>query len=174
MGYLRILGGSKEAAKELKLFGLRDFLTERFRGLWDGVYAENLHLAKRRFVAGAFLTILSSSGYYGAYVFVLWTARYAGELRLGSTVFLTGSILQDIEQHPEHIRHARKHRRPGAISYGPACFFQHEADRAFREPNALPVAAPHSIRFEFRNVSFWYPGTDRRILDRLNLKIGTG
>ena len=30
MDYLRILGGSKEAAKELKLFGLRDFLAERF------------------------------------------------------------------------------------------------------------------------------------------------
>jgi ATP-binding cassette subfamily B protein len=45
MDYLRILGGSKEAAKELKLFGLRDFLAKRFRALWDGVYEENLHLA---------------------------------------------------------------------------------------------------------------------------------
>ncbi len=33
LDYLRILGGSKEAAKELKLFGLSNFLTERFTRL---------------------------------------------------------------------------------------------------------------------------------------------
>ena len=33
LDYLRILGGSKEAAKELKLFGLKDFLTGRFKRL---------------------------------------------------------------------------------------------------------------------------------------------
>ena len=35
LDYLRILGGSKEAAKELKLFGLQDFLTSRFKKLSD-------------------------------------------------------------------------------------------------------------------------------------------
>ena len=33
LDYLRILGGSKEAAKELKLFGLKDFLAGKFRKL---------------------------------------------------------------------------------------------------------------------------------------------
>ena len=37
LDYLRILGGSKEAAKELKLFGLKDFLRDRFTRYvgWD-------------------------------------------------------------------------------------------------------------------------------------------
>ena len=35
LDYLRMLGGSKEAAKELKLFGLSDFLTDRFTRLSD-------------------------------------------------------------------------------------------------------------------------------------------
>ena len=35
LDYLRLLGGSKEAAKELKLFGLSKFLTERFTRLSD-------------------------------------------------------------------------------------------------------------------------------------------
>jgi ATP-binding cassette subfamily B protein len=41
-------------------------------------------------------------------------------------------------------------------------------------PNALPV--PRSIRrgFEFRNVSFAYPGTERRVLKNFNFSIGPG
>ena len=38
LDYLRVLGGSKEAAKELKLFGLRGFLRERFTKLSDEIY----------------------------------------------------------------------------------------------------------------------------------------
>ena len=35
LDYLRQLGGSKEAAKELKLFGLSDFLTDRFTSTFE-------------------------------------------------------------------------------------------------------------------------------------------
>ena len=48
MDYLRVLGGSKEAAKELKLFGLSDFIAGRFRAFWDGIYNENVGLARHR------------------------------------------------------------------------------------------------------------------------------
>src|SRR5215467_14174723 len=48
MDYLRILGGSKEAAKELKLFGLRNFLTERFARLSNQIYDENVALSRRK------------------------------------------------------------------------------------------------------------------------------
>src|SRR5512141_3074061 len=51
LDYLRILGGSKEAAKELKLFGLRNFLRERFARLSDQIYGENVALSRRRLVA---------------------------------------------------------------------------------------------------------------------------
>ena len=53
LDYLRLLGGSKEAAKELKLFGLSKFLTERFTRLSDQVYEENVALSKRKLMAGA-------------------------------------------------------------------------------------------------------------------------
>src|SRR5581483_12484028 len=37
LDYLRQVGGSKEAAKELKLFGLSGFLTDRFTQLSNGI-----------------------------------------------------------------------------------------------------------------------------------------
>ena len=52
--YFRVLGGSKESAKELRLFGLGSFLVDRYRALSVGVYNQTFALARRRlFVATA-------------------------------------------------------------------------------------------------------------------------
>src|SRR5580692_1673199 len=72
LDYLRILGGSREAAKELKLFGLAKFLAERFSRLSNQIYEEDVDLARRRLVAGSFLSTFSTAGYYLAYVLVIW------------------------------------------------------------------------------------------------------
>ncbi len=93
LDYLRILGGSKEAAKELKLFGLSNFLTERFTRLSDDVYEENVALSKRKLIAGALLSVVGSLGYYSAYVYVIWRT-VMGALSIGTLYLLAGAILQ--------------------------------------------------------------------------------
>src|ERR1700675_2403512 len=72
LDYLRILGGSKEAAKELKLFGLKDFLTARFKVLSTQVYNEDVALARRKVTMGSVLSAIGTAGYYTAYVFAVW------------------------------------------------------------------------------------------------------
>jgi ATP-binding cassette subfamily B protein len=42
------------------------------------------------------------------------------------------------------------------------------------KPNGLRAARPIREGFEFRDVSFVYPGTERRILDRLNFRLQPG
>src|SRR5260370_29577568 len=42
------------------------------------------------------------------------------------------------------------------------------------KPNALPAPRPILQGFEFRNVSFRYPGTERLVLDRLNFHLRPG
>src|ERR1700691_5559196 len=90
LDYLRILGGSKEAAKELKLFGLSGFLTERFARLSDDIYEENVALSRRKWIAGAFLSVLGTLGYYGAYAWVIWRTLL-GALSVGTLYFLAGA-----------------------------------------------------------------------------------
>src|ERR1022692_1873459 len=82
LDYLRVLGGSKEAAKELKLFGLKNFLLERFTRLSDGIYDENVSLSRRKLIAGSLLSMIGTMGYYSAYVFVIWRT-VAGALSIG-------------------------------------------------------------------------------------------
>src|ERR1041385_462518 len=93
LDYLRVLGGSREAAKELKLFGLKDFLIGRFTRLSDQIYVENVDLARRRLIAGSFLSMIGTAGYYSAYVYVIWRT-IAGALSIGTLTFLTGAIVQ--------------------------------------------------------------------------------
>src|SRR5712672_1094370 len=93
LDYLRVLGGSKEAAKELKLFGLRNFLSERFTRLSDEIYKENVALSRLKLVAGSLLSVVGTMGYYSAYVFVIWRT-VAGALSIGTLTFLTGAIQQ--------------------------------------------------------------------------------
>ena len=42
------------------------------------------------------------------------------------------------------------------------------------KPNALPAPRPIRQGFEFRNVSFQYPGNERRVIDHLNFHLHPG
>ena len=71
MDYLRQVGGSKEAAKELKLYGLRDFFVGKFRGYSKTIFDQNVDLSRRHLIAGTFLSLVGTLGYYSAYAYVL-------------------------------------------------------------------------------------------------------
>jgi ATP-binding cassette subfamily B protein len=91
MDYLRVLGGSKESAKELKLFGLGSFLIQRYTTLSDELHRQTASLAKRRLVIGSLLTLIGTLGYYGAYAFAIYQT-VIGVLTLGTLTFLAGAI----------------------------------------------------------------------------------
>src|SRR5579885_2063114 len=91
LDYLRLLGGSKEAAKELKLFGLSRFLTNRFADLSNQIYGEDVSLARRRLIAGVGLSVIGTLGYYSAYAWVIWRTL-AGALSIGTLTLLAGAI----------------------------------------------------------------------------------
>jgi len=62
LDYLRVLGTSREGAKELKIFGLGNYITERYRKLADNIFKENRDLATRRVCLGSLLAVLGAQG----------------------------------------------------------------------------------------------------------------
>jgi ATP-binding cassette, subfamily B, bacterial len=62
LDYLRVLGGSKEAAKELKLFGLKNFLSDRFTRLSNDIYEENVALSRLKLIAGSLHSVIGTMG----------------------------------------------------------------------------------------------------------------
>ena len=172
LDYLRQVGGSKEAAKELKLFGLSGYLTERFTRLSDEVYAENVALSKRKLIAGSLLSIIGSMGYYSAYVYVIWRT-VTGALTIGTLYFLAGAILQ-ASQNIQQIFSTLSGVADQALFLTDLLAFFEMQPTIRSKPNALPAPRPIQRGFEFRNVSFAYPGSSRLILKDLNFTLQIG
>jgi len=172
LDYLRILGGSKEAAKELKLFGLKKFLSERFTHLSDEIYEQNVALNRRKLIAGAALSMLGTAGYYSAYVFVIWRTA-SGALSIGSMTFLTLAI-QQASSNIEQIFSTIAGIGDQALFLTDLLAFFEMKPTIQSKPNALPAPRPIVSGVEFRNVSFSYPGNSRRVLDRINFELHTG
>ncbi len=91
LDYLRYTGASDETAKEIKMFGLAGFLSERFKALSDRYYEANRTVAVRRAAWGAVFAGVGSVGYYGAYVMIV-LETVAGALTIGDLTFLAGSF----------------------------------------------------------------------------------
>jgi ATP-binding cassette, subfamily B, bacterial len=169
LDYLRVLGGSKEAAKELKLFGLAPFLTERFSRLSDRIYEEDVALARRRLVAGSFLSMIGTAGYYSAYVFVIWRT-ITGVLSIGTLTFLSGAI-QQASSNIQQIFSTVSSIADQALFLTDLIAFFEMRPAIASKPNALPAPRPILRGFEFRNVSFRYPGSSRLVLQGLNFHL---
>jgi ATP-binding cassette subfamily B protein len=172
LDYLRVLGGSKEAAKELKLFRLSGFLTDRFTRLSDEIYEENVALSRRKLIAGAVLSVIGTLGYYSAYVYVIWRT-VTGALTLGSLTLLAGAILQ-ASSNIQQIFSTLSGVADQALFLTDLLAFFEMQPTIRSKPNALPAPRPIVRGFEFRNVSFAYPGSERRILRNLNFRLGPG
>jgi ATP-binding cassette subfamily B protein len=172
LDYLRVLGGSREAAKELKLFGLKEFLIERFTSLSDQIYRENVGLARRRLIAGAFLSMVGTAGYYSAYVFIVWRT-INGMLTIGELTFLSGAIVQ-ASGNIQQIFSTLASIADQALFLTDLLAFFEMRPTIYSKPHALPAPRPIVRGFEFRNVSFRYPGSSRLVLDGLNFHLRPG
>jgi ATP-binding cassette subfamily B protein len=172
LDYLRVLGASKESAKELKLFGLSEFLTGEYRRLSDQVYTENVTLARRRLVAGALLSLLSTGGYYGAYAYVIYRT-VAGALSWGTLQFLAGAIA-GASANIQNIFSTFSSIADQSLFLTDLVEFFRMRPRIVSKPEALPAPRPIRSGFQFEDVSFSYPGCERSVLDGLNLRIEPG
>jgi ATP-binding cassette, subfamily B, bacterial len=172
LDYLRILGGSKEAAKELKLFGLRDFLTSRFKGLSTQVYEEDVALARRKVGAGAVLSAIGTAGYYTAYVFAVWRT-VTGVFSFGTLTLLANAIREASSNLQQTFSTLSTIADQALFLTDLIAFFEmHPTIQS--KPNALPAPRPIRRGFEFRNVSFRYPGSSRLVLNKLNFHLHPG
>jgi ATP-binding cassette, subfamily B, bacterial len=169
LDYLRVVGGSKEAAKELKLFNLKDFFTERFTALSNQIYSEDVSLARRKLTATAFLSILATLGYYSAYVFIVWRT-IQGTLSIGTLTFLAAAILGASTNIQQIFSTLAGIADQALFLTDLLAFFQMQPTIRSK-PNALLTPRPITRGFEFVNVSFSYPGSPRRVLNGLNFHL---
>ena len=172
LDYLRILGGSKEAAKELKLFGLKNFLTGKFKRLSDQVYDEDIALAKKKGIAGSMLSAIGTAGYYTAYIYAVWRT-VTGVFSLGTLTFLANAI-RDASSNLQQTFSTLSTIADQALFLTDLIAFFDMKPTIRSKPNALPAPRPIRQGFEFQDVSFRYPGSERKVLNGLNFVLRPG
>ncbi|MGH9598267.1 MAG: ABC transporter ATP-binding protein [Terracidiphilus sp.] len=172
MDYLRQVGGSKEAAKELKLFNLSKFLTDRFSALSWRIYEEDVELNRRRLLWTGLLSMLGQLGYYAAYVLSIYRT-IKGEYTVGGLTVITTAIMQAMGNIQQAFSTASGVADQALFLTDLIAFFEMKP-HVESKPNALPAPRPIVRGFEFRDVSFAYPGTTRRILSNFNFTLSPG
>jgi ATP-binding cassette subfamily B protein len=170
LDYLRSLGASKESAKELKLFGLSGFLSGEYSQIANQLYDQDVRLAGRRLRVGAFLSLISTAGYYGAYAYVVYRT-VTGALTWGGLQFLAGAIA-GASSNIQNIFSSFSNIADQALFLTDLVAFLRVGPKICSKPNALPAPRPIRDGFVFERVSFSYPGSSRRVLDQLSLRIG--
>ena len=171
MEYLRVLGGSKESAKELKLFGLGPYLVARFTNLAMRLHKETAQLARKRLLIGSLLTLLGTLGYYGTYAYVIYQT-VAGVLTIGMLTFLAGAIA-GASSNIQMVFSTFSTIADQALFVGDLLDFFAVQPKVASKPGAISVPRPIRRGFEFRNVSFAYPN-GREVLSSVSFKLSPG
>ena len=172
LDYLRVLGTSKETAKETKIFGLAGHIRERFAEINDGMIDRNRRLARRRLAAGSVLALLGSVGYYAGYAYLVVRAL-EGRLSVGDLTFLAGALAGCSSQ-LQTIFSTFSSIADQALFLTDLLQFFAVKPRLADGGSGIPAPRPMRQGFALQNVSFRYPESTRLVLNGLNLRISPG
>ncbi len=172
LDYLRYMGASDESAKEVKLFGLSNFLIGRYANLSDEFYEENKRLAVRRNVVSTLLVTLGTVGYYGAYAVIIYLT-VVGRYTLGALTFLAGSFRQSRDLIQNVLLNLSQIYEQ-SLYLGDLFTFFDVRPRVVSTSGARAVPTPIRRGFEFQDVGFRYPGSERWAVRHLSFTLPPG
>jgi ATP-binding cassette subfamily B protein len=172
LDYLRFIGASNHSAKEVKIFGLGNYLMDRLSTLFHRFYGENKGLAVKRAVQGSLLNLISTGAYYTAYIAILLRAL-EGLLSLGDLTLLTGAFSRSRDIMEDLVRQLVDVSEQALYVKDLFDYFE-TAPAIVSKPDALPVPNPIRSGFEFQDVHFAYPGSKEEVFKGITFKLHPG
>jgi ATP-binding cassette subfamily B protein len=178
LDYLRYIGASDVSAKELKLFGLSDFLVDRYDRLSQDFYDANKALALRRSLVSTLLAAVGTLGYYGAYAVIIYLTvtgyrSPAGLFTIGVLTFLAGSFRQSRDLIQRVLLSLSQVFEQSLYLDDLFTFLELEPSIRPRS-DGRPVPVPLRTGFAFEGVGFRYPGSDRWAVRGLDFSLAPG
>jgi ATP-binding cassette subfamily B protein len=172
LDYLRYIGASDVTAKEVKIFGLADFITNRFDELSMKYYRINRDLSVRRAGWGAFFSTIGSLTYYGAYVLII-TQTVNGLITVGTLTFLAGAFRR-MQQGLRNILSRFASIGENALYLQDLFDFFEIKPKIADQGESLPFPAKVKEGWVFENVSFRYPGAEQYAIKDLSFTLPVG
>lgn len=178
LDYLRYIAASDVSAKELKLFGLSDFLVGRYDRLSSEFYEANKALAVRRSLVSSLLAAVGTLGYYAAYAVIIYLTVIghrspAGPFTIGVLTFLAGSFRQSRDLIQRVLLSLSQIFEQSLYLDDLFTFLAIEPRISPRE-GARPVPSPIRQGFRFENVGFRYPGAEGWAVRGLTFELAPG
>ena len=179
MSYYSDLMVNKDMVKEIRMFDLSETFIGRYRETFDRYFAGIRALILREDMWHVIITVVSSvvnCGFYAWFAYRVITGGY----QIGTYSLYTGALGQIAGQVGALIGIS-------ATIYEGTLFIDNLTSFLNEKSTVVPVVPegreeegplkvahgqPHTI--EFRHVSFIYPGTQRKVLDDVNLLIRPG
>ena len=173
LDYYRYIGASDETAKEIKIFGLSDFLVNRFSTIAEKYYQANKNISVSRARWGSLFAAVGAAGYYGAYVIIiLQTIR--GQITIGDLTFLAGSFAR-LRGLLEGVLNQFSSMAEGALYLQDFFDFFNMEPLVKRETTEYrPFPRPIRQGFVFEDVGFQYPSSERWAVRHLNFTLHAG
>ena len=172
LDYVRQAAASVDTAKEVKIFGLNDFLLERYRALAMSFYEANRKIAVQRAGVGGLLATIGTVAYYIAYAYIVWRTVH-GEFSIGDLTFLAGSFRR-LHQMMEGLLAGFTQVSGQALYLDDIFSFFEIQPEIVSPPDALPVPRPIGEGFVFEDVGFRYPGAERWAVRNLSFTLRAG
>ena len=177
LDYLRYIGASDVSAKELKLFGLSDFLVGRYARLSNDFYEANRSLAVRRSIVSSVLAAVGTLGYYAAYAVIIYLTVIghhspAGPFTIGVLTFLAGSFRQSRDLIQRVLLSLSQIYEQALYLDDLFSFLGLEPSIRRGAGRAVPV--PVRTGFVFENVGFRYPGAETWAVRGLSFTLAPG
>jgi len=178
LDYLRYVGASDVSAKEVKLFGLSDFLVGRYDRLSSEFYEANKALAVKRSLVSTILATVGTLGYYGAYVVIIYLTVIghrgpAGVFTIGVLTFLTGSFRQSRDLIQRVLLSLTQVFEQSLYLDDLFSFFALKP-RVHSTAGARSVPVPIQQGIVFEDVGFRYPGSEEWAVRHLDFSLAPG
>lgn len=161
LDYLRFIGANDKTAKEIKLFGLTNFIVNRFQNLATKYFNLNKSLVIKRSSYGFLFNLLGSISYYAAYVFIIYRVL-SGVITLGELTFLSGSFNRLMKSLQDFFSKFTRISESSLYLKDYFDFIDISVEPKTKEDIPLPKIIQKG--FEFKNVFFAYPESENQIL----------
>jgi ATP-binding cassette subfamily B protein len=156
----------------VKLFGLDNFLIDKFRRFAETMFADNKRLATRRALWGGLFAALGTLAYYVAYGAIIWRT-VAGQFSLGDMTFMVGSFLR-LKGLLDGLLLGFSQVAGQALYLEDLFSFFEVKPRIASPADPLPFPKPIREGLVFEDVGFRYEGAERWAIRHLNLTISAG
>jgi ATP-binding cassette, subfamily B, bacterial len=169
--YLSTVLTNDAYAKEVRVWGLTDYLTAQIKALRGRFKQENIDLSRGQTLASLGGEILAALGYYSAYVTVV-AAVIAGRLSLGDLTLYAG-VFARMQSLVEAVLRAL------AEVYEIQLFAEQLEIFLGQQPTVVAPTQPQAVPalkrgLTVQKLSFTYPGTEQPVLQDVSFTIQPG